>query len=177
MNRRLVLGVGVLLLAGAGWWWWHSKSAASARNAGAGSSAWTPVAAGSGAAPVGIADPAAYSELNDARQPPLNDLKIVAGLLRNYVESVKSAAAPPLGFNEDIVRALAGNNPLGVAFLPAKHPSINSAGQWCDRWGTPYLFHPLSAAAMEVRSAGPDRRLFTDDDLVLSPPSNPPAAD
>jgi len=38
-----------------------------------------------------------------------------------------------------------------------------------DRWGMPFWFHPNTAHQVEIRSAGPDRQLFTDDDLVINP--------
>jgi hypothetical protein len=36
-----------------------------------------------------------------------------------------------------------------------------------DRWDTPYFFHQMSASHMEVRSAGPDKMLWTSDDIVV----------
>jgi hypothetical protein len=41
---------------------------------------------------------------------------------------------------------------------------VNAAGELTDRWGTPFFFHQVSKAQMEVRSAGPDRRMWTADD-------------
>lgn len=113
-----------------------------------------------------VADPTAFAGLHAAGSAPRDDVRIVGAVLRNYLQSVRGEAVPPLGFNEEIVRALRGANPLGVAFIPARHPAIDVQGRLCDRWGTPYLFHPLAAESIEVRSAGPDRRLFTADDLL-----------
>ena len=42
-------------------------------------------------------------------------------------------------------------------------------GELCDRWGRPFFFHQLSGTKMEIRSAGPARQLWTDDDVVLTP--------
>jgi hypothetical protein len=36
-----------------------------------------------------------------------------------------------------------------------------------DRFGTPYFFHPISETRIDVRSAGPDRKLWTEDDVWL----------
>jgi len=36
-----------------------------------------------------------------------------------------------------------------------------------DAWGTPYFFHQLAAMEMEIRSAGPDKVMWTADDLVI----------
>ena len=73
----------------------------------------------------------------------------------------------PVGMNEDITAALLGDNPQGLAFLPPDHRAIQD-GQIVDRWGTPFWFHSASSNVMEIRSAGPDRKLFTGDDVVLN---------
>ena len=44
---------------------------------------------------------------------------------------------------------------------------VNARGELVDNWDTPYFFHQLSRTEMEIRSAGPDRRMWTADDLVL----------
>jgi hypothetical protein len=78
-------------------------------------------------------------------------------------------AGNPTGTNAEITAALTGRNPLRLALIPPGHSAINPAGELCDRWGTPLFFHAESATRMEVRSAGPDRRLWTDDDVGLTP--------
>jgi hypothetical protein len=75
----------------------------------------------------------------------------------------------PVGENVDITRALTGRNKLGFAFIPPDCPALNAKGELCDRWGSPYFFHQISGTRMEIRSAGPDKRLWTPDDEVLSP--------
>ncbi|GAB4173537.1 MAG: hypothetical protein Fur0032_13170 [Terrimicrobiaceae bacterium] len=42
-------------------------------------------------------------------------------------------------------------------------------GQLLDRWGVPYHLHQMSSNDLDFRSAGPDRELFTADDLVSTP--------
>jgi hypothetical protein len=71
----------------------------------------------------------------------------------------------PVGQNEDIVAMLLGENSKRAAYLPADCPAIKD-GKLVDAWGTPYWFHPVSKDRMEIRSAGPDRDLFTGDDLL-----------
>ena len=71
----------------------------------------------------------------------------------------------PVGQNDDIVAALLGENDKKAAYLPKDCPAIKN-GKLVDRWGTPWWFHPLSGKEMEIRSAGPDRDLFTPDDIV-----------
>ena len=44
---------------------------------------------------------------------------------------------------------------------------LNEAGQLLDRFGNPYYFHPVSEQMIEIRSAGPDGKLWTNDDVAL----------
>jgi hypothetical protein len=80
----------------------------------------------------------------------------------------------PVGENAEITAALAGANRLEFALIPRNHPAINTVGELCDRWGTPFRFHQLSGQYMEIRSAGPDRKFGTDDDAWWSPPGAGP---
>lgn len=93
------------------------------------------------------------------------DLTWVSRLLENFQILAKGDDPLPLGSNEEIVRALIGKNARHLLFLSTNHPAINSAGQLVDRWGTPLFFHALSAGRIEIRSAGPDRQMWTEDDV------------
>lgn len=76
---------------------------------------------------------------------------------------------PPIGDDRDLARALLGRNRDGLAFLTADSPAYDpTTGHLRDRWGTPYFVHPRAPRDFEIRSAGPDKKLFTDDDLVAS---------
>lgn len=97
--------------------------------------------------------------------PPENDLTLVSRLMENFQLLVKSAADRPLSANEDWAAALRGHNPARERFLPDPHAALNTNGQLVDRWGTPLFFHALGGRRYELRSAGPDRKLWTDDDL------------
>jgi hypothetical protein len=44
---------------------------------------------------------------------------------------------------------------------------LNDKGELVDRWGTPYFFHQLSRDHMEIRSAGPDKVMWTQDDPII----------
>jgi hypothetical protein len=72
----------------------------------------------------------------------------------------------PVGTNPEITKALQGDNPKHLNFLKPDGNRVNANGELVDPWGTPYFFHQLSALDMEIRSAGPDRVLWTADDLV-----------
>jgi len=72
----------------------------------------------------------------------------------------------PVGSNAEIMKAVMGGNPVNARLGPPTGQSLNDQGALVDRWGTPYFFHQLSKTSMETRSAGPDRRLWTTDDIV-----------
>ena len=73
----------------------------------------------------------------------------------------------PVGTNPEITAELAGNNPKRINFIqPEAGMQINKSGELVDGWGTPLFFHQLSGTDTEVRSAGPDRKMWTPDDLV-----------
>jgi hypothetical protein len=95
------------------------------------------------------------------------DLRIVDGIFAAYRSALRGGN--PIGENAEITAALTGRNKLGFAFIPPGHPAINDKGELCDRWGTPFFFHQMSGEKLEVRSAGPDRLLWTADDVVFPP--------
>ncbi len=72
----------------------------------------------------------------------------------------------PVGTNAEIMHSIMGGNPKGAMLGPPEGQSLNEDGELLDRWGSPVFFHQLSADRMELRSAGPDRTLWTADDLV-----------
>lgn len=71
----------------------------------------------------------------------------------------------PVGTNAEITSALNGGNPRQARLLP-EGQAVNDGGEMIDRWGTPYFFHQLSRDYMEIRSAGPDKIMWTPDDTV-----------
>jgi hypothetical protein len=94
----------------------------------------------------------------------VEDRASLEDIVINYLQSAAQSTRPPLGTNDEITRALTDRDALGDAAIPASHPAI-VAGQLLDRWGSPWFFHQQSAGVIDVRSAGPDRKLFTVDDL------------
>lgn len=73
----------------------------------------------------------------------------------------------PVGSNAEIMKALMGDNPKHAKLGPPGGERINEKGELTDRWGTPYFFHQMSATVMEIRSAGPDRTMWTPDDVTV----------
>lgn len=72
----------------------------------------------------------------------------------------------PVGTNAEILRALMGDNPRQARLGPPQGQALNADGELVDRWDTPLFFHQLSGTVTEIRSAGPDKILWTDDDIV-----------
>jgi hypothetical protein len=99
------------------------------------------------------------------RSTPENDLTLMSRLMDNFTLLVKGATDRPLSANEDWASALRGVNLARERFLPDQHVALNPQGQLVDRWGTPLQFHSLGDKRYEIRSAGPDRKLWTADDI------------
>jgi hypothetical protein len=96
---------------------------------------------------------------------PLTVLENMRGAFRQYASRF---GGNPVGTNPEITAALDGSNPKQVRFLDSEAGlRINADGELVDYWGVPFFFHQLSAKEMEIRSAGPDRRMWTSDDLVI----------
>lgn len=103
--------------------------------------------------------------LNSPAGSAMKDLDIVGQILDAWQTNFPDQGNP-VGLNVEVTRALAGANRLKEPFLPSDHPAINADGELCDRWGSPLMFHQISKHHMELRSAGPDRIPYSEDDLV-----------
>jgi hypothetical protein len=97
--------------------------------------------------------------------PPENDLTLMSRLMENSLLLLKSAANRPLSANEDWAALFRGQNAVHEQLLPAQHVALNAQGQLVDRWGAPLFFHALGGGRYEIRSAGPDSKLWTTDDI------------
>ena len=62
-----------------------------------------------------------------------------------------------------------GANANRQVFVAEGHPVFSAEGLLLDRWGTPLVVHPEAWRQLELRSAGPDKTAYTEDDLVLTP--------
>ncbi|MEO5960360.1 MAG: hypothetical protein ABIZ49_12805 [Opitutaceae bacterium] len=107
-------------------------------------------------------------DLNEFGGTIQRDMSLLASVFAAY-RSVYSGRGNPVGDNREITDTLLGQNPRGIIFLQAGHRAINAKGELCDRWGTPFHFHAESGTKMEIRSAGPDRKMWTADDVFLVP--------
>jgi len=95
-----------------------------------------------------------------------------AAVMQNMRSAVRDYGARfggnPFGNNREITAKLNGGNPRQIVFLKEDDGMrINQRGELIDNWGTPFFFHQISGTDMEIRSAGPDRKMWTADDLIL----------
>ena len=110
------------------------------------------------------------SILADTLNSPATDIRADLRTVTEILDTFRSnfpRDGNPVGNNPEITAALTGKNKLRLALIPPDHPAINSQNELCDRWGTPFFFHSESATKMEIRSAGPDKKMWTEDDVVL----------
>ncbi len=103
-------------------------------------------------------------ELHSTHTSPIGDLKTLHNILQYY--ALEDGKQMPFGTNQEITRALITPDQRGHAYLSPNHPAINLHGEIVDRWKSPVFFHALSSKKMEIRSAGPDKNMYTKDDLL-----------
>jgi hypothetical protein len=129
----------------------------------------TPAVPTSAAVPNAPAKPLPYI-IGSADAPPTNMAPqiVLENMRRAVVNYGSTFSGNPVGTNPEIAAALNGENPKQIKFIdPENGLRINGKGELVDSWGSPFFFHQLSAADMEIRSAGPDKIMWTGDDLVI----------
>ena len=115
--------------------------------------------------------PNANARLNakqEAFAPPDQEAMIEIDKVSLMIRDYRTIAGEnPVGTNAEIMAAVMGANAKQAKLGPPKGMSLNEKGELLDRWGTPYFFHQVSRDHMEIRSAGPDKILWTGDDPVI----------
>lgn len=157
---RLGILAGVILLALGLFWAMHERVGSPVRPSSVGGDEAVPSAPGITILPAATE---LSTRLLNEDGPVEDELDSVAQLLYFYRQGF---GENPVGDNGDLVAALLGENGKKAAYLTRDCPALVD-GQLVDRWGTPYWFHAKSGREMEIVSAGPDRELFTGDDLHL----------
>jgi hypothetical protein len=110
-------------------------------------------------APAGRPGPLEFTNL--APEIVLDNVQVA---IRNYGSML---GGNPVGVNSEITSQLSGDNPKQANFIrPEDGMRVSDRGELVDPWGTPFFFHQLSGTEMETRSAGPDKQMWTADDLV-----------
>lgn len=111
-------------------------------------------------APSGRAEPLQFTNFSPAI--------VMENMNRVFHQYNQMYGGNPVGINSEITSQLSGNNPKHINFLnPDEGMRVDGNGELVDPWGTPYFFHQLSGTEMEIHSAGPDKTMWTSDDLVV----------
>jgi hypothetical protein len=111
--------------------------------------------------------PAAILPVPDtAESSTLPAATILQNMRTTVLQYASTFGENPVGTNPEITGALEGDNPKHINFLKQDGNRVNAKGELVDPWGTPYFFHQISGHEMEIRSAGPDRMMYSGDDLV-----------
>lgn len=124
--------------------------------------------------PLVVADIAETArQLNAPSGSVAQDMEILQSLI-DFHRRANQGEIPAGGENAEIVDQLRGKNSKQLAVIPPGIKAVDAEGRLLDRWGTPYFFHSVSRQALEIRSAGPDRKLWTEDDISNAPPAAEP---
>lgn len=116
-------------------------------------------------------NPLAPASIPEASQAPTSntdaaaetDIDKISRMFRDY-RSI--TGGNPVGTNAEIMKSIMGGNPKGAMLGPPEGLQLDENSELIDRWGTPYFFHQLTRDVMEIHSAGPDRILWTGDDVI-----------
>ncbi|MEP4078850.1 hypothetical protein [Haloferula sp.] len=106
------------------------------------------------------------SRMIAAPTSPGESLDVISQILDHYRYAYQEN---PVGENSEITARLLGTNPKKIIFIAPDCKALRG-GELVDSWGTPLFFHAISAERMELVSAGPDRELWTDDDISNGEP-------
>ncbi len=93
------------------------------------------------------------------------ELQIIAKSIEAYA---KTNGVLPEGDNRQIFQALAGSNATKTVFLVAIRTNAN--GEVLDSWQTPFQIEKLGTNSFSIRSAGKNKVLGDEDDIVSEPP-------
>jgi hypothetical protein len=110
--------------------------------------------------PPGMPPPRRVSDVIPEAAPDFDKISI---MFRNFRTLT---GENPTGTNAEIMAAILGGNPKGAKLGPPEGQELNADGELIDRWGSPYFFHQLGKDRMEIRSAGPDKRMWNEDDII-----------
>ena len=174
--KRFVIPVAALLLAILAWFYWprsHEETPAPVDPRAAASPAGKAPASSAITGSARSAEPPLErSALADALNSPATDIRADLRIVSEILDTFRSnfpREGNPVGTNAEITAVLAGLNALRLALIPPEHAAINRDGELCDRWGTPFFFHAESGSKMAIRSAGPDKKMWSADDVVHTP--------
>ena len=116
------------------------------------------------AAAVAIPPAGPAQSLEETDVPPDIAIQNMSRAIHQYGEMF---GGNPVGTNPEFAKQLGGDNPKHINFITAAAGMrLDDNGELVDPWGTPYFFHQISGSDTEIRSAGPDKIMYTADDIV-----------
>lgn len=95
-----------------------------------------------------------------------SDLRILHEFVSNALLLSKQADPRHYATNEDLAQLLLGNKGNRDPLLSPDHHALNDTAQIIDRWGSAIVVHIPRAGYIELRSPGPDKTPYSDDDLT-----------
>lgn len=95
-----------------------------------------------------------------------DDMEIFTRYLTNVFILIKQRDSRHYATNEDLALFLTGQKGNLTPYLSTESSILNAQGQLVDRFGSPLMIHPLSQDQIEIRSAGPDKEPYTEDDIT-----------
>ncbi|MGC6427622.1 MAG: hypothetical protein ACON5H_11595 [Akkermansiaceae bacterium] len=98
------------------------------------------------------------------------DIKLFFKYLQNVFLLIKSRDSHQYAINEDLADFLRGKNDYKTPFVSPDSHIFNQEKMIVDRWGTPIHIHTISRDRFELRSAGPDKKLYSVDDFFWPHP-------
>ncbi len=118
--------------------------------------------------PQNLADKAGQYIPEGSPSSPLAAETVLQNVQRAIHQYSEAFGGNPVGTNPEITSQLSGDNPKHMNFVTSEAGmTINADGAMVDSWGTPLFFHQISGSEMEIHSAGPDKVMWTSDDLVV----------
>lgn len=93
------------------------------------------------------------------------DIHLFHDYLTNVFILIKNRDSAQYAINEDLSSFLLGKNSDGAALVSENSHIFDAEKRIIDRWGTPIHIHTISHNNFELRSGGPDQKLFTEDDV------------
>lgn len=98
-------------------------------------------------------------------------VRVVGQMMLDYYSVFQ---AIPTGTQEEIFARFRGKNSRGLVYYPDGHPAVDAAGRPLNGEGQPIIVHVVAATlgVFELRDAGADGEMYTEDDLVMRHPGD-----
>lgn len=102
-----------------------------------------------------------------AEAEAIDDIRLLQNLIEVFQYHLKYNDALPTAGNKELTAALLGENRYNDRFISKDFSFLNAEREITDRWGSPLIFHFESAHCPDIRSVGPDKTPWTEDDVVF----------